>query len=136
MLYDTLCVPYLSYCSEIWGNTYTSNINCVYLLEKKVLRTVCNVDYRYHSNVLFKELRILKLFYNIELKTAMIMYKANKRMLLLNIQRLFSVDDVAYYNTRQLKNTKQVYIRTTLKSTCISICGVKLSNSLKMDLTN
>ena len=39
-------------------------------------------------------------------------------------------------DTRQLKNTKHVYIRTTLKSKCISICGVKLWNSLQMDLRN
>ena len=79
MLYDSLFVPYLTYCSEIWGSTYKTNINCVYLLQQKVLRIVCNVDYRYHSNVLFKELRILKLFDSIELKTAMLMYKANKK---------------------------------------------------------
>ena len=76
------------------------------------------------------------LFDIIELKTAMIMYKANKKKLPLNIQPLFSVDEVTYYNTRQLKNMKQVYIRTTLKSKCISICGVKLWNLLKMDLRN
>ena len=63
------------------------------------------------------------------------MYKA-KKMLLLIIQRLFSVDEVAYYNTRELNNMKQVNIRTTLKSNCISICGVKLWNSLQMDLRN
>ena len=32
-------------------------------------------------------------------------------MLPLNIQRLFSVDEVTYYNTRQLKNMKQLHIR-------------------------
>ncbi len=66
MLYDSLFVPYLSYCSEIWGNTYKTNINCVYVLQKKVLRIVCNVDYQYHSNVLHKVLRMLKLFDIIE----------------------------------------------------------------------
>ena len=100
MLYDSLFVPYLSHCSEIWGNTNKTNINCVYVLQKKVLRIVCNVDYQYHSNVLFKELRILKLFDIVELKTAMIMYKAKKKFLPLNIKRLFSVDEVTYYNTR------------------------------------
>ena len=100
MLYDSLFVPYLSHCSEIWGNTNKTNINCVYVLQKKVLRIVCNVDYQYHSNVLFKELRILKLFDIVELKTAMIMYKAKKKCLPLNIKRLFSVDEVTYYNTR------------------------------------
>ena len=76
MLYDSLCVPYLSYCSEIWGNTYKTNINCVYVLQKKVPRIVCNVDYQYHSNVLFKELCMLKLFDIIELKTAMIIVQS------------------------------------------------------------
>ena len=66
----------------------------------------------------------------------MIMYKANKKMLSLNIQRLISVEEVTYNNTRQLNNMKQVYIRTTFKSNCIPICGVKLWNSLKMDLRN
>ena len=109
MLYDSLFVPYLTYCSEIWRNTYKTNISCIYLLQKKVLIIVCNVDYRYHSNVLIKELRTLKLFDSTELKTAMRMYTANKKMLPLNIQRLFSVDEVTYYNTRQLTNMKQVY---------------------------
>ncbi len=79
MLYDSLFVLYLSYCSKIWGNTYKTNINCVYVLQNTVLRIVCNVDYQYHSNVLFKELGILRLFDIIELKTAMIMYKAKKK---------------------------------------------------------
>ena len=35
MLYDSLCVPYLSYCSEIWGNTYKTNIIIVYTYYKR-----------------------------------------------------------------------------------------------------
>ena len=58
---------------------------------------------------LFKELRILKLLDSIELKTTMLMYKANN-FLPLNIQRLFSVHEVTYYNTRQLTNMKQTSI--------------------------
>ena len=36
-------------------------------------------------------------------------------MLPLNIERLFSVDKVAYYNTILLKHMKQVYTTTTFK---------------------
>ena len=115
MLYDSLFVPYLSYCSEIWGNTYKTNINCVCVLQKKVLRIVCNVDYQYHSNVLFKELRMLKLFDIIELKTAMIMYTAKKKMLPLNIQRLFSVDEVTYYNTTPIKEHETSIYQNNIK---------------------
>ena len=45
----------------LWGNTYTSNIDCLYLLQKKVVRIVCGVGYRDHTNELFSELRILEL---------------------------------------------------------------------------
>ena len=61
---------------------------------------------------------MLKLFDIVELKTSMIMNNA-KKMLPLNIQRLFSEDKVAYFNTIQLKNMKQVYTTTTLMSKCI-----------------
>ena len=53
LLYCSLFVPYVTYCREICGNTYKSNINCVYLLQKKVARLVCSVNHLYHSNGLF-----------------------------------------------------------------------------------
>ena len=58
---------------------HKSNINCLYLSQKKVVRLVCNVNYRYHSNGLFNELLgILKLFDMIDLMTAVIVYKAKQ----------------------------------------------------------
>ena len=36
LLYFSLFLPYLSYCCEVWGNTYSSNINNIYILQKKV----------------------------------------------------------------------------------------------------
>ena len=35
ILYFSLFLPYLSYCCEVWGNTYSSNIKNVYILQKK-----------------------------------------------------------------------------------------------------
>ena len=34
-LYCSLFHPYLSYCLEIWGNTYASNIKCLFTMQKK-----------------------------------------------------------------------------------------------------
>ena len=36
-LYCSLFHPYLSYCNEIWGNTYTSNVNACSLFKRKPL---------------------------------------------------------------------------------------------------
>ena len=47
------------------------------ILQKKAVRIVCNVVYQHPSDVFFIELHVLKLHDLIELRTAMIMYKAN-----------------------------------------------------------
>ena len=34
MLYNTLILPYLSYCSEVWGRTYKTNLNPLFVKQK------------------------------------------------------------------------------------------------------
>ena len=41
ILYCYLFLPYISYCSEIWGNTYVTNIRCITVIQKRVIRLVC-----------------------------------------------------------------------------------------------
>ena len=60
-LYCSLFHPYLSYCNEIWGNTYTSNVKCLFTLQKKAIRLICNADRLAHTNAMFKDMSILKL---------------------------------------------------------------------------
>ena len=37
ILYCSLFLPYLTYCAEIWGNTFKSNIQCIFILQKKIV---------------------------------------------------------------------------------------------------
>ena len=69
----------------------------------------------------------------IELKTALIMYKARNNQLPENIQAMFS-DREGGYNLRGELDFKTHFARTTLKSFCISIRGVKLWNSMTAEL--
>ena len=55
-LYCSMFHTYLSYCNEIWGNTYayTSNVKCLLTLQKKAIRLICNADrlaHEYQCNV-------------------------------------------------------------------------------------
>ena len=54
-------MPYLSYCLEIWGKTYITYINSLYLLQKKVVRTTSKVGRLDHTNALFVDLKLVKL---------------------------------------------------------------------------
>ena len=132
-LYGSLYLPYLSYCSEVWGNTYHTYIESLYLLQKKVIRTISQVERLEHTNPLFLELKLLKLHDIIDLKIAIIMFKVKQKQLSPNIMKHFiRVEDS--YRTRHTRDFMQVYTRTTHKSKNISVYGVKLWNQLEQSL--
>ena len=52
-LYYSLVYPYLIYGLVAWGNTYSSSINPLYILQKKVVRLMTFSIFYEHSNPLF-----------------------------------------------------------------------------------
>ena len=56
---------------------------------------------------------VLKVLDLTELKTVMIMYKANKKYLPANLQIMFTMSLGTAYVTCQSKNIRQVFARTT-----------------------
>ena len=37
ILYCSLLLPYINYCSEMWGNAYVTNIKCITVMQKQIL---------------------------------------------------------------------------------------------------
>lgn len=128
ILYCALFLPYLSYCTEVWGNTYKTTLKTICTMQKKAMRIVCNVGYYVHTNYLFLKLQTLKFKDIVDLKTTQIMYKAKNKVLPNNIQKWFKERD-SRYNLRRRGNLSQSMARTTLKSMCISVNGVRLWNN-------
>ena len=134
ILYCSLILPYISYCTEIWGNTYKTYLDGIVLLQKKVIRVISNVHFLEHTTKLFKNLKILKFYDLVKLKILNIMFKAYNRTLPINIQNIFSIDVDKYYNTRKMQNFKVHFIRTSKRAMCVSTAGVKLWNDLKYEI--
>ena len=61
-LYYALIYPYLTYCNLIWASTYVTNLQRIYLLQKRAVRAICKADYKASSKPLFANLKILDLF--------------------------------------------------------------------------
>ena len=59
-LYNAIFQPNLSYCIEVWVNTYKNNINPVFIPHKKVIHIVCHARSLGHTYQLFYRLDILK----------------------------------------------------------------------------
>jgi hypothetical protein len=60
-LYYSLFHAHLLYCLPIYICTPSKNVKKIKLLQKKVIRSVCNVSYTAHTEPLFKDLNILPL---------------------------------------------------------------------------
>lgn len=129
IIYCSLILPHLTYCVEVWGNSYKNNIQALCVIQKKAIRILNFARYRDHTNVLFLQSKILKFKDLVEFKTNQLMFKIQKNMLPANIQELFCTRE-GYYNLRNKNNFKKQYSRTTLKSMCITRCGVNLWNCL------
>ena len=61
LLYNTLILPHLSYCIEIWGNTYPTHLEPILRLQKRIVRLITFSNYLAHSDPLFTQLQILSI---------------------------------------------------------------------------
>ena len=135
ILYSSLFLPYISYCSEIWGNTYPSNVNCLVVLQKRAIRLLFGAGRLDHTTPLFYRSHILKYPDLVKFETAMFMYKAYYCMLPGNIQQHFVKKDILVITRRKNQLVRRC---VTLNVTAMSLpmYGMSLWNSLHVDLTN
>lgn len=130
-LYNTLFLPYIAYCAEIWGNACLSNLNSIILAQKRVIRIVAKAHKFDHTNILFSKYCILKFVDLVRLKIALVVHKAKFKSLPPNLQRKFrfNTEDLKP-NLRNASHFKVSYSRTSLKQRCISVNGVNMYNAL------
>ena len=75
-LYYALIYPYLTYCNLIWASTYVTNLQRIYLLQKRAVRAISEADYKASSKPLFANLKILDVFsiYSLQVSSFMYLY--------------------------------------------------------------
>ena len=105
-----------------WGNTYKYNIKgilghvtkegCKNYVQCQLPTSVKCVIYR---TAIIKGIRFDRT------KTAMIMYKAHKKYLPVNLPKKINMRLGLAYDTCQSKNIRQVFARTTQKANYISV---------------
>ena len=61
-LYYSLVYPYLVYYISVWGSTYASNLNRIFLLQKIVIRIIYKSAFDAHTDPLFEQFKTLRDF--------------------------------------------------------------------------
>ena len=75
MLYHAYIFPYMTYCIEVWGCASQTQLNCLFLLQKKIIRIMNFFHYLAHTNPLFLSMEVLPLRKIFFYKVGLIMYK-------------------------------------------------------------
>ena len=99
--YYSLVYPFLTYCSVAWSSTYCSIPNCIYLLQKRIVRLTTKAHYLANTASLFSQLKVLDIFSINSFSVATFMYSYHHNLLPSSFRDLFlSSNEVHQYETR------------------------------------
>ena len=137
-LYYALIYPFLTYGLIVWGNTYLTTLQPLFISDKKkAMRIMTFSKYDGHSSPLFKKLKIIKLYDLITFYVACFMYKYYYKLLPPVFKDFFiEVHAVHNYNTRlsKLSSKKSYYLpkaKTNYGLFNMRFLGTKTCNSIE-----
>ena len=135
MLYNSIIVPHLNYCNVIWGHTFKSYLEKLYLLQKRAIRIITKSDYRLPAGPLFVKLGVLPVYELIKFHTLLFMFKLqNENFPSIPSIKFIYNSDIHSYSTRQRNNLRLPRNRTTRACNSFYRVGIKEWNSLNIQI--
>ena len=134
MVYNTLILPYISYCNILWATTKCLTNN-ILLLQKKAVRICTRSGFRDHTDPLFLRLKCLKVDDINFMQTALFMFRFNTNILPIPLSSMFQPNSAVHsYATRQALDVHLENPHTALAHKSIRHRGPDVWNSLPQDV--
>ena len=130
-LYYTFLYPYFTYCNIVWGKAANVYMSRLFLLQKRILRIICNTHFLAHTEPLFNQCKVLNIYKINIYCTGVFMFKFYKSILPDIFSGMFVQQKYIHlHNTRN----KQFYCLPACKTekkiiACVImvlLCGMKL----------
>ena len=135
MLYHAYIYPYMTYCIEVWGCASQTQLNCLFLLQKKIIRIMSFSHYLAHTNPLFLSVEVLPLMKIFLYKVGLIMYKYSNNLLPECISLLYLRNDSIHeHNTRGCHQLRVLHGAKTFSNISARIWNV-LTNKFNCDVS-
>ena len=132
LLYNTLVLPYLNYCAVVWGSNYSTRLDKIVKLQKRVVRVIDNKPFFYPTKELFSKYRILKFPDIVKEQQIIILLGFLNQTLPIPISEMFSYHEPA--NTRAVKHFKVPFAPTNYKMFSLSVSAPRIWNSIVCSL--
>ena len=130
-LYYSFVYPYLQYCNHVWGNTYSTYLKKLFILQKRIVRVIAGVKPREHSEPLFKMFDILTIFQINVYVLGKFMYQVYHHKTLNVFITMFNVNsNVHGYNTRQASHFHLPRAKKELTKSNLSYRGAIIWNHI------
>ena len=123
ILYHSLILSHLQYCTLLWANSYYSHLQKLRLLQKKAIRIISNADYLAHSSKLFWNLKLLKLDDTMQFQLGTFMYKIKYNKLPSVTPHMFITNEnIHSHNTRNKKRLSNTKCENKLQDIYSELC--------------
>ena len=131
ILYSTLILSYLNYGVLAWGNSLKTQMDKLFLVQKRAIRNICNVNYRAHTNALFNENHLLKVEDIYSMQLGSFMYDFSSKKLPLALAQMFKTNNEVHdHDTRQASSFHISHARTKFTFDSVVCTGPRFWNSL------
>ena len=132
----SLIYPHLDYCNLIWASNYPLPYIC-YLFFKKSLRVALCLPFNTYTELIFKQLKILRVHEINFFHSGILMYKIDHHMLSTLFHPLFSKTSSVYsYNVRSSQKCRPVFVKSNVKRRSILYLGPKIYTKIPTFITN
>lgn len=131
-LYDSLIMPYLSYCHTVWGCAPKTRLQRLNLLQKRAVRTITHSQYLAHSAPLLVDCRLIPFFNLYDYFCAILLYKTLNGMLPQTFSSQFSLSYPPFHRNpprvHQHRNLQLPRFRTATGQRSLCYALPKLHN--------
>ena len=127
-LYNTMVLPFISYCIHVWGKAASTHIDKIHILQKRIVRIISGVPPRTHSQPLFDKWKVMTTHQLYEYFIGVFMYKLYHEKLPPLFDMFEKTSQVHSYSTRQYDSFYINYVPTLRSQRTVKITGPKLWN--------
>ena len=131
IIYQSLLHPYFTYGIEAWHGTYKNHTDKIFIIQKKGIRAINDLEYNEHTNEYFKSNQILKLQNQFQLQLLVYIYKLFNSNIDPSISSNFNLNSSIHHHFTKSSNEFNVArINKSRTKFCIGHDGIKLWNNI------
>ena len=132
-LYYSYIFPYLQYCNIAWGTANKTALQPLRVIQKRIIRIICRVAPFDHTNLLFKNLNILKLNDIHDHEMLKFIHSEVSNPTVFNFT---NVGQIHNHNTRRQNDLRPPRYRSTLSKRFVKYNGCISWNNILLEIRN